>query len=184
MSGQQPIWTMSTSQYQSMRGVKQPWICEISPMQYAHMSKRQQAQYDEKRSREWQASADCKQEYHEAISAAYTAGAFDLNDSDVHEDAKKAVFWLEQEQQKKSAEERMAQATEENQIRSFDEISIGDEVYDIMCGGYVRVVKKSRLSCRAEYVGDAPYLKGKTILCKLGAIQRKSYNDMQAAASA
>jgi hypothetical protein len=37
-----PAWTMSPEAFQARAGVHQPWICEISPMQYAHMSQTRQ----------------------------------------------------------------------------------------------------------------------------------------------
>jgi hypothetical protein len=49
-------WCMTASQYQAAMGIKQPHIAEISPMQYAGLSRRGKAQYDAKRSAEWDAS--------------------------------------------------------------------------------------------------------------------------------
>lgn len=143
-----PVWRMSRDGWQAKQGVHRPWICEISPMQYAHLSKRGKAEYDAKRAREWQASADCAQAYSDACFAAYQADLRVLNDPEIHPDAKSAIFYAVKRQEEQAQRARFDALQRENTIASTAEVEIGDRVYWLLGSRYVTITKKSKVSLR------------------------------------
>jgi hypothetical protein len=165
------VWTIGVQAWQALEGVHQPWICEISPMQFAHMSKRAKAQYEEKRHREWQASSDCKTRYREAVVAAFDRGEFTLETPDVHPDASERVFWALRDRREAAEKFKKLAALNANEIASVDELNVGDRVYSIIYGRYVEVVKINRKSVRVrDEAGD-------TYPMDVRTLQRRSYND-------
>jgi hypothetical protein len=143
-------WKMSASAYQSKIGVHAPWIGEISPMQYAGLSKQGKAEYDAKRSREWEASAEAKREWRDLVMAAFERGEITLETPGLHPDAKSSVFHGLAERRKAQEKLTMDQATEENRIHSVDELEVGDRVFDIMGNIYGTVSKKFKTSVRLD----------------------------------
>ena len=85
------VWTMTAAQYQAKMGVHQPWIGEISTVQYAGLSKRGKAQYEAKRAGEWDASAACKQEWRDKVIAAHDADEFNQHDPSVSDEARSVI---------------------------------------------------------------------------------------------
>ena len=147
-------WKYSASHYQAAIGVKQPWIAEVSPMQMGLMSKRQKAEYQKKRSEEWDASAKAKQEWADKIWQAYksgkitekdltggSSGLFEMSARDVVTSRK-----IAEDQVKK--QQIIKQAQEKNKIQSVQDVEVGDRVYDMIYRSYGTVVKKNQKSLR------------------------------------
>ena len=80
-------WTMNGSMWLSAHNIHEPWIAEISPMQYARMGKAAKARYDKKRNQEWEAASKGKAEWAKAVFDAHKAGMFEFGDKDVHPEA-------------------------------------------------------------------------------------------------
>lgn len=170
-------WQMNQSQYQSSLGVHQPHIAEISPMQYAYMSKRQQAAYDVKRAAEWDASANCKQQWADLVYAAFLAGEFSLTDPTASREAIDSVRLSRVREQKMDVEARLTQAQKDNNITSPADVEIGDRVFDLLRSRYGTVVKKFAASIVLEKDGQ----QWKT---KAGACQWLHYNELKQAVEA
>lgn len=171
-----PVWQTGRDHFQSRAGVHRPWIAEISPMQYAGLSKRGKVEYDAKRSREWQASADCAAEYAAACFAAWETDASIYTDPRIHPDAKTAIFHERLRREKAAADARFKALQDGNAIRSADEIQIGDRVYWLLGGRYITVTKKSKASIRA--VDDT----GEEHKAAIRACQWLHYNELRKAA--
>lgn len=86
-----PAWTISCAAWKYANGYPDPHVCEISPMQYAHLSKRAKAQYDEKRRQEWDASAAGSAAYAALVLKAHADGLLDHRDNTIHRDARGVV---------------------------------------------------------------------------------------------
>lgn len=173
-----PAYTMSKSQYQARSGVHQPMICEISPMQYQGLSKRARREYDAKREREWNASAEIKQAYTREVIAAYDAGEIDADTPGIHADAKSAILSERVRRSKQEAEERYEAARRENEIRSADELKIGDRVHSLMVG-YGEVVKINQKSVRIQSERGG-HMQDRTIKCGIGELQWLHASDLRA----
>jgi len=175
-------WKYTASQYQAVHGVKQPWIAEISPMQMGMMSKRQKAEYEKKRSEEWDASAKIKDEWADKVYAAYKSGK--ITDKDLEAapkskglfgpmSASEVVFHRKQAEEKAGRDKLVKEASQKNQIQSADDVEVGDRVYDIFSRGYVTVEKKFKNKLRVTYAnGDSSNL-------QLGAAKWRSHDDLE-----
>lgn len=78
-----PAYTTNPTRYAWQRGIERPYACEISPTQYALLSKRGKREYDAKRRRDWDAWAEIVTEWKAEIIEAHEAGKIrkaDLND--------------------------------------------------------------------------------------------------------
>ena len=175
-----PIWQLSAMTWQERQGIHQPHICEISPHQYAGMSKRQQRAYDDKRRREWAASAHAKNLYAALVLAAFRAGEFSLDDPRVDSDAAGAVKTAQLTERKATKKLAWDDAVRANEIESTDQVKKGDRVFTIMGGYYGRVVKISKRSVRIEVENAPDYMQGRgPIKVNLGALQWLKYSDLQ-----
>lgn len=173
-------WKYSPTQYQAILGVHQPHIAEISPMQYASLSKRGRAQYDAKRTQEWDASFACKEAWRTAVIAAHDAGRFDPAGSEVSEHARTAV-WAEGKRREEVVKAcHMEDARQRNRITSADQISVGDRVYSLMCRKYGTIVKKSAKSVRLQLDNPPAWMTG-TVKENIGALQWLAHDDLQTA---
>jgi preprotein translocase subunit YajC len=172
-------WKYTAYQYQAAMGVHEPHIAEISPMQYAGLSKRGKAQYDAKRSAEWDASAACKQEWRALVMAAHDADAFNQHDPSTSDEARQAIAHEAQRRREAAAQFRFQEASHRNRITSADQVNVGDRVFSIMCGKYGRIVKKSKQSVRIE-LENAPAWMTAPVKERIGAIEWLSHNDLQA----
>lgn len=172
------VWEMDAQRYQYLMGVHQPWIAEISPAQYAGISKRARREYDKKRSAEWQASYDIKQEWYEKVTQAYVLGKFKLEDPGVSDAVKTAVWRYETDLKEEREKVAQEQARKENQIISVDELVIGDRVHSIMYREYGVVIKKFKKSVRIRW--EKPlYTDGiQETTNDVGQLWWWSYNDM------
>lgn len=142
------VWKMGRGRFQALEGVHRPHVMEISTVQYGRMSKSARKAYDAKRSAEWDASAECAAKYARLCFEAYEADPEILKSPDLHPEAKSAI-WAEKLRRKKAeVEERLKALREQNQIQSADELEVGDRVYWLLAGRYVRVVKKAKASFR------------------------------------
>ena len=173
-----PAWQMNASEYQSSIGVKQPWIAEISPYQFANLSKRAKAEYEANRRLEWQASADAKAEWRDKVMQAYDKGEITLDTPGLHDEVKRAIRSELQARDEAVIEAAIDKATKENDISSVDEVEPGDKVYDLMLGRYVDIVKKFKSSVRVK---DA---KGEEFTVKVRELRWKHYNDLEEAVKA
>lgn len=143
-------WAMNAREYQRIMGVHEPWIAEISPAQYAGMSKREKKWYDEKRAKEWKASADIKAEWREKVTEAYKKGVIDLNAPNLSEDAKSVIIHYDIEQDRVEFETILNEVRKQSTIRSMDEITVGDSVFFIMTRNYHTVVKKHKKTVKLD----------------------------------
>lgn len=166
------VWTMNASQYQLLKGVHQPWIAEISPMQYAYLSKRGKSAYDAKRTREWDASTECKQDYANEVIEAFKSGSFALSDPDASEDAKRVIYNHMRDSAENARSAALQSALKENRILSASELAIGDRVFHLMYGRYVTVTKLLKVSARVKDASN------KEFLVKAGMLQFWQYNDV------
>lgn len=141
-------WTIDGSQWMSLKGVKQPWAFEISPMQYARMGKSQKAAHDKKRAAEWQASMDAKKDWADAVLAASKSGEFDVGDKDVHPEAKSVVRRGKMAADKEKEADLLSRAEKDNEIQSASDLKVGDRVFSVMARGYVTVEKVAKKSIR------------------------------------
>lgn len=183
-----PAWTISASAYQASKGVHQPWIAEISPWQYANMSKRGKARYDERRSREWQASADCKGDFARECVEAYDRGEIVVDGGrwfdhpDLSRDAKDAI-WGEVLAREKRAKQATLDKASAGNVPSLETLRIRDTVYDLLCGRYGKVVKLHRITVRLAFdcAPDAPeWIRGSKT--SLRGCQWLHFNELKIAA--
>lgn len=123
-----PVWTMSRVAFKSANGYPDPYICEISPMQYAHLSKRAKAQYDEKRRQEWDASEAGGVAFRAAVLAAFNAGLVDRNTPNLSRDAREEIMGeiIRRDEAAKKAAEAAARAALE---LSHADLVVGMEVF-------------------------------------------------------
>lgn len=148
----EPIWKMSRAQWQHAQGVKQPSIAEISPTQYAKLSRRAQRRYDAQRRVEWDASEECKRQYDQQVVAAYRDGWFEMGDA--HEDAQRAVKRDAQRAVQAERAARWKEAQNKNAV-NLTELSTGDRVFDVLLQRYGKVLRVFKRSARVEY--EAPF---------------------------
>lgn len=174
-------WKYTVGQYQAALGVYQPHIAEISPMQYAHLSKRGKRQYDTKRTQEWDASANAKRAWRAAVIAAHDADAFNQHDPSTSDEAREAIRYEERRRREAVTAFRLEEALHRNKIASVDELSVGDRVFSIMAGQYGTVTKKHKVSVNVHFPDHAFRQDWK---CNVGELQRLSYNDAKAQATA
>jgi preprotein translocase subunit YajC len=137
---------VGASAYQAVLGVHAPWIAEISPMQYAAMSKAAKAAYDKKRAGEWVASAAVKDQWRAAVLQAYAAGKFRREDPDVHPDADMVVFAAQRQAAQDAAAQQAQARGRENAITRADQVKVGDRVWVLMSGTYETVTRVSQKS--------------------------------------
>jgi hypothetical protein len=143
-------WTASASAYQAQLGVHEPWVAEISPVQYAHMGKAAKARYDRQRAGEWEASGRAKEQWRQAVLAAFRDGRFDLGDAGVHPDAKAAVFAWQREQAAAQAKVAQAARQRENAITDAKQLKVGDRVWLVIQRAYAEVIKVSAKSVQVR----------------------------------
>jgi hypothetical protein len=176
-------WLYTALQYQYAKDIHQPWIAEISPMQYGLMSKRQREQYLKERAKQWDAAARAKQEWGDKVWMAYQNGEFSLKD--VPETSSKNWFEISvrdlitarEEAQRKAGEDQLIdKAREENQIKDVSQIEIGDRIYHPIFKRYGIVEKKFKNSIRVlDENGDIYKVDARVA-------QWRSYDDMREAA--
>jgi hypothetical protein len=170
-------WLLTESQYQAISKVKQPWAGEISAVQYQRLSKRGQKEYDEKRRREWAASADIKEEWAQRVGEAFEAGEFTLETPGVTKEAKTAIRRGELRRKEEEKASRFDDARKANQV-TIETVEVGDRVHDVLYRKYGTVAKKFKKSVRLED-GSGDQWKA-----PLGRLERLSYNDLKAAVEA
>jgi len=151
-----PIWELNPSMYLSQQNIHEPWIAEIAIPQYQSLSKRGKAQYDQKRHREWDASAKGKAEWQDFVWDAYLKGKFDLNTPNVSRETKSVIILNEA---KKKEAEISAERTKiyhnflretNNNFSRFDQLKPGDRVWNRFSRGYYKVIKVNPKSVRIE----------------------------------
>jgi hypothetical protein len=173
-------WTITPDRYQHLIGVKQPWLAEISPMQYGLLGKRQKEAYDKKRAAEWEASGAAKDEWRGKVISAWDAGIIDSHSPELHPEAKTAIT-MEKIHRGKAAKEANLQAAQRtNEITSVDQVEVGDRVFDLMSGKYGKVTKKNKTSVVFEQEAGG-YNPGPRKVDARG-LRWKSYTDLQAEA--
>lgn len=86
-----PAWQTTPEAWKSLRGIHTPWIAEVSPMQLGLMRPNARKAYDEKRRREWEASAEGFRAWLAEAMAAFDARAFTLDHPDLHPAARDAI---------------------------------------------------------------------------------------------
>lgn len=174
-----PVWQWSASAWIYRQGIAQPHICEISPYQMGQMSKRQRAQYQARRSVEWDKAGQAKAEYRRQVCAAFEAGEFEPLDPKLDRDAKSAILSARAAKSKADAEDRFSAASVTN-ILGIEDLSIGDRVFVLMGGHYGKVIKINRKSIRVLLDGwpDSPSLISMSGRC--GSVRKLSHNDLKA----
>lgn len=177
-----PAWKLSASQYCIQQDVKQPYICEISPMQMGLMGRRQLERYMKGRSAEWQAAANCKEEWRRKVYAAFKAGEFQKGAPSLHLEAWSAVVSSQIAEGKADRALAWRKYEQANRITSPADVSVGDRVFDVLCHRYARVLKLFPKGIRVQpetpsYQGDAM----KPITRPAKMFDRMSYNDAKSA---
>lgn len=175
-----PAWHLSASQYCIQQGVKEPYICEISPMQMGLMSKRQRAQYGKQRDAEWNASAECKQEWARKVVDACKAGVFDWRrpPPELHPEARSAAIAGHIAEEKAQREEAWQAYRETLRVTKPTDTAPGERLHDILYNGYVRVVKLFPKSLRVVLERDGENAKPYTTDAR--RFERLRYCDAQA----
>lgn len=145
-----PVWEISPSQYLAAIGVHQPWIMEISPLQYSRMSKRAKAQYDEKRRGEWQASADAAEQWRQLVMRAYAEGSFTTKTPGVSREARDVIWSMEAARSEALRAEERRKVSAANSVEGVPEGAI---IYDRMWRRYARLLKRLKAGgLKVEYV--------------------------------
>lgn len=168
-----PIWQLTQSRYQYLKGIKQPHILEISLLQMSRFSKRGLAQYQQQRAKEWDASGDCKVEYNHLVWEAYQRGEFTEQSEGVSDDAKTAVYYGKREAKEHDTAERMKEAQAENVILSVCDAEIGDTIYALYGSRYVKIIGKFRTSFKVQALSG-----GDTFTVKARACQWLHHNEL------
>lgn len=136
-------WEFSGSQYQIAHGVPQPFIGEISPMQFSRMGKQQKAAYEKKRREEWQASADIKKEWADKVEQAYKDGKISRDTPGLSKDARDVIIRSDINRKEREKAQALDAALQKNNIDSMNDFKIGDRVHTPLYG-YGRVLKKNK----------------------------------------
>lgn len=165
-------WKISASRWLSINNIKEPWIAEISPYQYASMSKSEKARYDKKRDAEWAKSSDAKKEWAFLVYKAYKNGEFNLNDKDVHPEAKHAAKIGKYREDTEAKEKAFEKADKENRIKDTLKLKVGDRVYSVMFRDYVEIKKVSKKSVIVDH-------KGRQMKTSPMALNWLSYDDLK-----
>lgn len=176
-----PAWKLSASQYCTQQDVKEPWLFEVSPMQLGLMSKRARGEYDTKRAAEWAASGACKTEWRRKVVEASMVGTFDWRNppADLHPEARTAAIAAHVAAKKADREEAWAAYRAAQSIQKSADVAPGDRVFDLMFGGYVRVVKAFAKGIRVVLERDGESAKPYT--ADVRRFQRMNYADAKAA---
>jgi hypothetical protein len=98
------IYEVTSGQYRSIMGIHQPWIGEISPVQYARMSDRAKRAYDEKRHREWSASAEGAAQWQRMVEALALAGEIDTKTPGMFDETRGIVALIGRRRAEQEAE--------------------------------------------------------------------------------
>ncbi len=176
-----PAWKLSASQYCTQQDVKEPWLFEVSPMQLGLMSKRAREEYDAKRAAEWAAEWACKADWRRKVAEASLAGVFDWRHppEDLHPEARSAAIAAHVAAKKADREEAWAAYRASQSIQKPADVAPGDRVFDLMFGGYARVVKTFAKGIRVALERDGESAKPYT--ADVRRFQRMSYADAKAA---
>lgn len=166
-------WTMNGSMWLSAKGIHEPWMFEISPFQYARMSKSQKNAYDKKRNKEWNDSSKGKEEWANAVYDAFKNKEFDLNDKDVHPDAIDAAKIGKVIEDKAEKEAALKKALKENRIMDASVLEKGDKVFSVIYRRYGQVVKTGKKSVSVDMGG------GNIMKIKAGLMDWLDYNDLK-----
>jgi uncharacterized protein len=165
-----PVWSITAAQYQAYKGIKQPFICEISPYQMGRMSERQRKQYMKQRQAEWQTSAECKQTFKRLIIEAYQKGLFSLDSLDIHPETKNIILSYELERKKQLQEQAKAALLQANKISNNNQITVGLRVYSPLYGyGIVLKINHKTAILKLE--------SGQKIKVPIFSLQLQSYQD-------
>lgn len=165
-------WKINASRWLSIHGIKEPWIAEISPYQYARMSNAEKKRYDKKRDEEWKKSGDAKKEWADLVYKAYKDGKFELNDKDVHPEAKQAAKIGKYREDTEAKDKAFEKADKENRIKDISKLSVGDNVYSVMFRDYVEIKKVSKKSVIVDH-------RGRQMKTSPMALQWLSYDDLK-----
>lgn len=144
-------WTYSPASWLYANNVHQPWIGEISGMQYAGLSKRAKKAYDEKRAREWQRAGDEKDKWLALCLAAYDAGEFTLDSPELHDEAKDWIVRSLAKRKQDAAKSEYDKRYDENRRVDIAKLEVGGKVWDFIARQYGTLTKKSKLSVRLKY---------------------------------
>jgi hypothetical protein len=143
----EPVWKLSRDGWQARQGVHRPFIAEISPMQYAHLSKRGKSEYSAKRAREWDASDACGRAYAAACVEAVDANPAVLLDPELHPDARAAIRTERLRRSEAEALARFEALHSKNAIEP-GKVQVGDRVWWLLGSRYLKVTKVSKASVR------------------------------------
>lgn len=144
-----PIWEITSGQYLAAIGVHQPWIMEISPLQYSRMSNRAKTQYDEKRRGEWQASADAAEQWRQLVVRAYAEGLVTPKTPGVSREAWDVMWSVEVA---KSEAQRAAERQRVSAVNSVESVPEGAIIFDRMWQRYARLLKRLKAGgLKVEY---------------------------------
>lgn len=172
-----PAWKTTPSMYLAAHGIHEPWIAEISPAQYAGLSKRGKAAYDEKREAEWEASARGKRAWLEEVIEAVRSGEYDA--ATASDAARDAVAHVRRVEEKERAERARQERYAANRAVTLDALSVGARVFDVMGGHYAVIVKKNRSTVRLRAEAVEGHMAGREWNAPPSRLWFRSYNDVE-----
>src|SRR4030066_614639 len=166
-------WEMSSSQWLSVNKIPEPWVGEISPMQYSKLNNRAKKEYDIKRNREWALASKGKEDWRNKIYSAYKSGKFKLEDKGLNLEVINAVKQKSSEVQEKKQQQSFEEAEKSNKISDVSEVKMGDKVFHIIYRKYgvINKIGKNTVSLVLS--------NGDTIRVKPSLLNRYSYSDLQ-----
>jgi hypothetical protein len=166
-------WEMSSSQWLSVNKIHEPWIGEISPMQYSKLSNRAKKEYDIKRNKEWALANKGKEDWRNEIYLAYKSGKFKLEDKGLNPEVINAVKQKESSEMQEKKQQSFEDAVKNNKISNVSEVKMGDRVFHIIYRQY-GVINKIGKNTVSLVLSNGDKMKVKPSL-----LNRYSYSDLQ-----
>lgn len=161
------VWQIESRAFRSIMGIEQPHIGEISGLQYARMSDRAKRAYDEKRQREWSASAAGAERWQRMVEALALAGDITPTTEGISPEARSVVLSATQgrraqeiaaEQAKAERDRQRAVAAAASVARTEQRMSVEDRVSEIqnaVTRGIRRETRATGKSGGMIAIGDA-----------------------------
>jgi hypothetical protein len=160
-------WQTSANRWCALKGVDVPHACEISPAQYGLLSKRAKAEYDHKRTQEWDVTAAAKAEWQRLVLAAYAAGEPDETAS---QEARAFYASALREQAKVRAQSELRARRDANDL-AISDCRAGDRVFSHSTG-YAVITRVNRVSISVTTEG------GRKMVIRAGAVMRRAPSEI------
>lgn len=155
--GGKPVWEYSSQQYRNKIGAPVPMLGEISPTQYASLSKRGKRIYDAKKQAEWERTGKGHRSWRDLIIAAYDEGYIDPHDpklkvsSGIFDNSPSDVIWGAIISRKKEDRDKALGRLQKLNRAVADNLETGNICYAIGLSRYGEVTKKFKVSARLRF---------------------------------